>query len=227
MSKGLSGYDPGRYRTGQNYVVDRNSGKRVFLPPSPDKIPDLMREFVEWANTSPHLDYVHRAGLAHLNFVAIHPFADGNGRTARVLETFLLYKGGFRGEDLISLEEYFGRDTRRYYEAIAGSLGPVYSPPGDASGWVEYYLRAHVEQAQEALGEFLTARYLVDRISSKFQFSTSEAAVVILAQQVGIVTNRSYRAVTGSVGAVRRVRPEALHRDRPVGAPGPGPRRPL
>ena len=197
VSKGLTGYDPGRFRTGQNYVVDRNSGRRVFLPPPPDKVPGLMRELVEWANTSPHLDDVYRAGLVHLNFVAIHPFADGNGRTARILETLLLYKGGFRGADLISLEEYFGRDTGRYYEAIAGALGPIYSPPGDASKWLEYYLGAHVQQAQEALGEFLTARYLVDRLSSTFQFPTSEAAVVILAQQRGIVTNRSYRAVTG------------------------------
>ena len=136
VSKGLVGYDPGRYRTDQNYVVDRNSGRRVFLPPPPDKVPGLMRELVEWVNTAPHLDDVYRAGLAHLNFVASHPFADGNGRAARILETLLLYKGGFRGVDLISLEEYFGLDTRRYYEAIAGSLGPVYSPPCDTSKWV-------------------------------------------------------------------------------------------
>ena len=197
VSKGLTGYGSGRYRTEQNYVVDRNSGKRVFHPPSPSRVPGLMREFVEWANTSPHLDSVYRAGLAHLNFVAIHPFTDGNGRTARVLETLLLYKGGFRGEDLISLEEYFGLDTRRYYEAIADSLGPVYSPPGNASRWIEYYLRAHLEQAQGALRDFLTAMYAVERLESTFQLSLFGTAAAIVAHHTGTVTNRSYRSFAG------------------------------
>jgi Fic family protein len=96
VSKGLDDrdYAPGHYRTAQNFVIDRYSHRRLYLPPPPDRLPGLMDELIEWINSREPLHPAYRAGLAHLNLVAIHPFSDGNGRTARVLETLVMYRHG-------------------------------------------------------------------------------------------------------------------------------------
>ena len=141
------GYNPGRYRSGQNFVINSATQRRLFRPPPPERVQPLMDEYVRWLNTSQEgLSPYYKAGLAHLNFVAIHPFDDGNGRTARVLEALVLYLAGYKSQELVSLEEYFGLDTQGYYSAIADALGPFYEPEGrDVTPWVEYYLRAHAE----------------------------------------------------------------------------------
>ncbi len=125
------GYNPGQYRLTQNFVINSATQRRLFQPPPPDRVQPLMDEYVRWLNTSQEgLSPYYKAGLAHLNFVAIHPFDDGNGRTARVLEALVLYLAGYKSQELVSLEEYFGLDTQGYYRAIADSLGPSYEPEG-------------------------------------------------------------------------------------------------
>ena len=139
-------YIPGQYRASQNCVVDRLSGRRLFFAPDAERVPELMREFIQWFNAQGGLHSVYRAALAHLNFVAIHPVIDGNGRTARVLETLVMYVSGYRAQVLVSLEAYFGRDRQAYYQSLSSALGPRFAPEAaDVTPWVDYSLQAHVQ----------------------------------------------------------------------------------
>ena len=149
------GYNPGQYRFVQNFVINSATQRPLFRPPPPDRVQPLMEEYVQWLNMSHEgLPPYYRAALAHLNFVAIHPFDDGNGRTARILEALVLYLAGYKSQELVSLEAYFGRDTQGYYRAIAASLGPAYDPQDrDVTPWTDYYLRAHAAQAEAAASE--------------------------------------------------------------------------
>ena len=134
VTKNLSeSYAPGRYRTEQNFVVDQTRNMRVFFPPPPEEVPTLMAEYVAWLNSRQEYPAPIRAALAHLNLVAIHPFLDGNGRTARVLESLVMYAGGFKAEELVSLEAHYGQDNQAYYRVLRESLGPHYSPPQDVT----------------------------------------------------------------------------------------------
>ncbi len=140
-------YDSGRYRQGQNFV-------RTFRPPPAEHVEMLMDEYVRWLNTSQGLHPYCKAALAHINFIAIHPFWNGNGRTARVTEALVLYLAGYKSPALVSLEEYFGMDDQRYYEAIEKAVGNVYEPAAhDLTSWVEYYLHAYLIQANAALAK--------------------------------------------------------------------------
>ena len=198
VSKGLSGYNPGRYRIRQNYVRNSVTDTPVFVPPEPGSVPLLMGELVEFINRRTGLDPFYRAGLAHLNFVAIHPFEDGNGRTARVLETLLLHQEQFAGQALVSLEAYFGGDNLGYYRALSAALGPSFLPPRDVSSWLEYYLAAHHNQEREALARYFIA-FRVGFELSLFYPTLNElkVAALVVARHNGSVTNRDYRALTG------------------------------
>ena len=213
VTKSLPGdYNSGRYRTEQNFVVDRAAQRAVFRPPSPERVQPLMEEYVHWLNTSHEgLHAHHKAALAHLNFVAIHPFDDGNGRTARIIEALVLQLAGYKSHSLISLEAYFGRDTRAYYSAIAASLGPAYEPGHDVTPWTDYYLRAHAAQANAAVAAEQARNALATAFREAFgdQVSGDPAllAAVWTACRDGSIANSDYRdlAGVGNQTAARRL----------------------
>ena len=88
--KGIDDANAGHYRS----VPVRISGSAVVLP-NPLKVPDLMHEFVEWLQHGGHLHAIELAAEAHYRLVTIHPFADGNGRTARLLMNMILLMSGY------------------------------------------------------------------------------------------------------------------------------------
>ena len=192
-------YAPGRYRTEQNFVVDRNWARRVFFPPPPQEVPALMSEYVTWLNSRHEYPPPIKAALAHLNLVAIHPFFDGNGRTARVLESLVMYASGFKAEELVSLETYYGQDNQAYYNSLSTALGPHYSPPRDVTPWVEYHVQAHAVQSQAAVRRFQTA---VDELSGMdllldpFDLTPDQLVGAMMACHLGSITNREYRQAT-------------------------------
>ncbi|MFU7501294.1 MAG: Fic family protein [Candidatus Tisiphia sp.] len=88
--KGIDDYNAGCYRR----VAVRISGSRVIMP-NPVKVPNLMADFIAWLNSSKDMHPVQFAGEAHYRLVTIHPFSDGNGRTARLLMNLILIMAGY------------------------------------------------------------------------------------------------------------------------------------
>lgn len=103
-----------------------------------------MKQLVEWieASEATELPCPIRAGIAHYQFATIHPYYDGNGRTARLLTTLILHLGGYGLKGLYSLEEYYARDLGGYYDAI--TVGPSHNyyegrAKAYITGWIEYF----------------------------------------------------------------------------------------
>jgi len=111
---------PTFYRDGQNVIRDSATGAIVYLPPEAVDVPDLMRDMVAWIAQAEReeLPVPVIAGLAHYQFVTIHPFYDGNGRTARALATLILYRHGYDLGRFYSLEEVYAQDLPAYYAAL-------------------------------------------------------------------------------------------------------------
>jgi Fic family protein len=130
------------YRTLQNVIKDSGSGRIVYLPPEAKDVPQLMARLVEWIRQAEKagIPVPVIAGLAHYQFVTIHPFMDGNGRTARLLATLILHRLGLRG--FYSLEEHHARDIATYYNQLS-----THEHHNDYEGreevdltpWVEYF----------------------------------------------------------------------------------------
>ena len=85
------------------------------------------------------------AGISQYQFVDIHPFLDGNGRTARVLCTLILYQNGYDFKRLFSLSEYYDKNRRKYYDAIQS----VRNSEMDMTGWLEYFTEGLQNQLVE------------------------------------------------------------------------------
>ena len=153
--KGVRGEnaDPGNYRKIQNYVVNSRTREVVYTPPVPLEVPHLMREFTEWVNKAADVSPILVAGIAQFQFVHIHPFIDGNGRTARLLSTLILYKTGYDFKRLFTISEYYDKDRPSYYQAIQ----TVRKNNMDMTTWLEYFvdgLRLQMSEIQ-AKGEQL------------------------------------------------------------------------
>jgi len=136
---------PTPYRDGQNAIRDSASGAIVYMPPVAKDVPQLMAAMVDWANGAEEegLPAPLIAALVHYQFVTIHPYYDGNGRTARLLATFILHRGGYGLNGLLSLEEYHARDLDEYYRALAVHPHHNYyfgRRAADISSWVEYFI---------------------------------------------------------------------------------------
>jgi len=110
MSDGRSKVRPTPYRDGQNVIKDSSSGKIVYMPPEAKDVPMLMDSLVKWINENSSLPCPLVAAISHYQFATIHPYYDGNGRTARLLTTLILHLGGYDLKGLYSLEEYYAKN---------------------------------------------------------------------------------------------------------------------
>lgn len=120
--------EAGRYRTIRVRVGS-------YLPPRPEDVSGLMFELLEWWNQdSTTLSPVLSSAILHYRFEAIHPFADGNGRTGRLLALWELYRRGFDSNHIFSIDEFYWEDRPRYYAA----LQTVRAEGEDLTSWLEY-----------------------------------------------------------------------------------------
>lgn len=143
MSDGRAYVKPTPYRDGQNIIKDSSTGAIVYMPPEAKDVAGLMRDLLEWIANQPSLPCPLVAAIAHYQFATIHPYYDGNGRTARLLTTLILHMGGYDLKGLYSLEEYYAKNLMRYYRSI--SMGPSHNyyfgrAECDITVWVEYFV---------------------------------------------------------------------------------------
>jgi Fic family protein len=137
---------PGRWRPGPIVVHDQERDAIVYEAPGAGEVPALMDELMGSLNLDDGLPDLVRAALAHLNLVMIHPFADGNGRMARCLQSLVLARTGVLAPPFSSIEEYLGHNTRAYYDVLAEVGGGSWHPERDARPWVRFCLTAHYQQ---------------------------------------------------------------------------------
>ena len=120
--------EAGRYRT-----IAVRVGR--YVPPAPDDVSGLMFELLDWWNKrSATLSPVLSSAILHYRFEAIHPFADGNGRTGRALALWELYRRGFDTHHIFSVDEYYWENRPRYYAALEA----VRKEGEDLTSWLEY-----------------------------------------------------------------------------------------
>ncbi|TCK01131.1 Fic family protein [Nocardia alba] len=140
----------GQWRRGPVYVTDaRDPSIAAYTAPAVEQVPDLMSELVDWLNTPTTTHPLISAAMAHLHLVSIHPWADGNGRMSRSLQTLMIARERVIAPEFSSIEAWLGRpgNTWEYYRVL-GRRGSVYRPDQDVSEWVRFSLTAYHQQAQ-------------------------------------------------------------------------------
>jgi Fic family protein len=131
------------YRDGQNVIRDARSNASIYMPPEAKDVPSLMGQLIDWINREDELPVPIKAGVAHYQYATIHPYYDGNGRTARLLTTLVLHLGTYDLKGLYALEEYYANDLKAYYEAL--TIGPSHNyymgrADADITQWIAYFI---------------------------------------------------------------------------------------
>jgi Fic family protein len=200
---------PGRYRAGGIYVTGDDPLEPSYTGPDADAVPALMGELVEWLRSGDLNSPVYaRAALAHLNLVGIHPWRDGNGRTARALHTAVLARTGELAPEFSSIEEWLGEQTNtvQYYEALRAVQQGSFQPQRDAHSWLRFVFTAHHRQAQRVQRRYdWTVRLWTDLAS--------------LAEERGLperVVSALYAAALGEVRRTTYQQDEGLSRDQAI-----------
>ena len=144
MGGGRTRGKPTPYRDGQNVIRDARSNRIVYMPPEAKDVPWLMKQLITWIKHNDELPVPIKAGIAHYQYATIHPYYDGNGRTARLLTTRILHLGGYGLKGLYALEEYYARDLRAYYEALTVGRSHNFTQ------WIAYFIESMATSFEKA-----------------------------------------------------------------------------
>ena len=159
------------YRDGQN-IIREASGEIVYMPPEAVDVPGLMKELADWIhNAGNDLPIPLVAGAAHYQFETIHPFFDGNGRTGRLLTTWILYRAGYDLGKFYALEEFYANDLKQYYDALVTHPHHNYyfgRNQADITSWLDYFLKG-MAQVFERVSEQINSEKIDENIDQEAQ----------------------------------------------------------
>ena len=151
---------PGQLRPAHVWIGGPRPSLARFVPPPPDRVPDLMGDLQEFFHAESNQPPLVKAGLAHVQFETIHPYVDGNGRAGRALIALLLNEAGVLCSPLLYLSRYFLAHQWEYYDRLN-----AVRVSGDWEGWMRFFLQGVVETARHAVetGGRLLAQFEADR----------------------------------------------------------------
>lgn len=198
--------DCGVYRNRYVVVANRLTGEVFFRPPSNEDVPSLVGDLIKWLNSSEAnaLDPVLGAGIGHYEFVRIHPFVDGNGRTGRVLATLILYLRGFDAKQFFCLDDYYDSERPAYYRALQS----VDQEKLDLTNWLEYFVEG-VNVSIAAVKE------RVIRLSSERLRRTKEGQIALTERQMRIIEfiNQNGKIANRDVREMFEISSQAAHKE--------------
>ena len=200
--------DSGIYRNRYVVVANRFTGEIFFKPPQNQEVPGLVNDLLSWINSeeSKELDPVIEAGIAHYDSVRIHPFVDGNGRTARVLAALILYLRGLDTNQFFCLDDYYDSDRPAYYKALQS----VKPNTLDLTNWLEYFTEG-VNISTEAVKERivrLSSKRLRKAKGKQIALTERQMRIIEFINQNGRITNRDVREMLklSDEGALKEIK---------------------
>lgn len=190
----------GSFRDKQVIVKSATSGGVVFRPPVAPEIPHLIKDLFEWGGSSSAraLHPLFQAAIAHYQVVYIHPFIEGNGRSARAFATLLLYSLGFDFKKFFSLEKYFDSDVEAYYQA----LHSVQQSNGDLTYWLEYFcygVAIEIEKIKSQVLKLSKDLKMQKQLGKQVALSERQILLLEVLQQQDEVTSEDMQKVLPNV----------------------------
>ncbi len=196
----LEKFKCGRLRNEPVFVNDPAGGKPVYLPPDHQDVPHLMEELTDFVRVQKgQIDPLLLAGIFHKQFVIIHPFIDGNGRTARLITKTILADMGLNTFNLFSFENYYNQKVSTYFQKV-GLFGNYYDLIDviDLTEWLEYF-------TDGILDELLRVKKELEReiISPSTTLQIYHQKILDFIRKEGFITDQDYSTLTQRSKATR------------------------
>lgn len=194
--------EAGKYRRSQVVLKDEQTNEVVFRPPASVEVPYLLEDYFDWLNSyeAKKLHSALRAGISHYYLVAVHPFVEGNGRTARAFATLILFAEGYDIKKFFSLEEYFDKDAEHYYQALMASDQKHRSlAQRDLTSWLEYFTQAmavELTRVKEQIKRLSLDIKIKSRVGSQVPLNERQIKLIEYLEENGSITTAEARKVT-------------------------------
>lgn len=189
----------GQYRQSQVVVKNSFTGEVTFRPPLPVEVPFLLEDFFDWLNSaeSAKLHPVLRAGITHYYLVSVHPFVEGNGRTARAFATLVLFVENYDIRKFFSLEEYFDKDAAAYYQALTDVSNQSQDlSERDLTPWLTYFTQAmavELTRIKEKIKKLSTDLKMKSKIGQQVPLNERQIRLMEYLQANGSITTSEAR----------------------------------
>lgn len=201
--------DEGIFRNRQVVVGYKdNEGRTVvtFRPPETKNVPKLVQDALDWLNDEEtgSINSVIVGGITHYEMVRIHPFIDGNGRTARVLATLIFLIRGFDAKRFFALDDYYDSDRIAYYDALK-SVDPKSL---NLTKWLEYFCEGVAVCVNRVKEKILSLSGDKRATASLEQVSLTkrQMQIVEVISRSGNITNREMQKMF-------KISPQAVHKE--------------
>lgn len=153
---------PGKFKTEQNYLADQFKKRILFIPISPERLQDGLDILFNYIDKSEHPTLLKTA-MTHIEFEALHPFKDGNGRIGRMLITLMLWSSGTISAPHFYVSGYFEENKNLYIDTMRNV-----SENGDWESWCSFFLEAIEQQAIKNLSIAEDIRKLYEEMKTIF-----------------------------------------------------------
>ncbi len=189
----INRFNSGKIRKELVFVNDPQVQKPIYLPPDHLDVLSLMQDLIDFSTSNEEkIDLLIVAGIFHKQFVIIHPFIDGNGRTARLTTKVLLANMGLNTFNLFSFENYYNQNVTKYFENV-GERGNYYELASqiDFTNWLEYFTDGIID-------ELLRVKKLLatETASPETTLKPYHQKVLDFIKENGFITDRDYAKLT-------------------------------
>jgi Fic family protein len=184
------------------FVNDPSQHKTIYWPPDHGDVRLLMNELIDYVKQNvSQIDPIVLAGIFHKQFVIIHPFIDGNGRTVRLATKVLLAGIGLNTFNLFSFENYYNRNVTRYFQNV-GVIGNYYdiAKTLDFTTWLEYFAEGILDELYRVAKELDTA--VVEPSTDLKEYHKDMLAFI---EKKGFITDREYSQITARARPTRAI----------------------
>jgi len=181
----------GKFRSDPVVVNDPRKRQIAYIPPNASEVAALMDELVTYLEKEYNsIDPLILAGIFHKQFVVVHPFMDGNGRTARLVTKYLLARMGLDTFQLFSFENYYNQNVTKYFSSV-GVLGDYYDIADkiDFTDWLVYFTDGIID-------ELLRVQKLLKETIAPSRLSEHEKIIVEYIKKHGPISISEYAKIT-------------------------------
>ena len=182
------------YRQGQNSIIDSSTGYIVYMPPEAKDVAPLMTSFVNWINENKNvIPAPILAAIAHYQFVTIHPYYDGNGRTARILTTLLLHQCGYGLKGIYNLEEYYADNLQDYYKGLTVGKSHNYYEgrvQADITDWIDFFVSGMLKSFESVKKHFIKQKNEKDKSEFIKNLDSRQKQVLPLFEESNFITTK-------------------------------------
>lgn len=192
----------GRFRVRQVVIKNTKTGQVSYTPPPAAEVPYLMEDLVNWINSdeSKEVHSVIRAGIVHYELARIHPFVDGNGRTARAVATLVMFLEGYDIKKFFSLEEYFDNNPLDYYLTLqaVSNQRVLDTHERDLTPWLDYFAQGvalELNKVKERVRRISVDARVKDKLGGQLVLNERQMMIMEYLHRHKAMQNKDFRKI--------------------------------